>query len=151
MARKYIQGRFTPKFPEKYVGDVKNIVYRSSWERKMMSYLDNESNIIMWNSEEIVIPYYSRMDDKTRRYFVDFIATAIMPDGSKKTFLIELKPDAQTKPPKTKGRKKLDVLAEEVYTWNVNCDKWESAKKWCAERGIEFVVMTEYDIGIKSR
>ena len=27
------KGRFTPKHPEKYVGDVKNIVYRSIWER----------------------------------------------------------------------------------------------------------------------
>ena len=35
-------GKFTPKNPSKYRGDPTNIIYRSSWERRVMNYLDNE-------------------------------------------------------------------------------------------------------------
>lgn len=30
---KYYQGKYKPKNPEKYVGDINNIIFRSSWER----------------------------------------------------------------------------------------------------------------------
>jgi len=29
------KGKYTPKHPEKYIGDVKKIIYRSLWERKI--------------------------------------------------------------------------------------------------------------------
>ena len=39
------QGRFKPKNPSKYMGDPTNIIYRSSWELRLMSYLDDHKNV----------------------------------------------------------------------------------------------------------
>src|SRR5581483_9137771 len=93
---KYLQGRFSPKNPEKYKGDASQIFYRSSWELKLMLRCDTDPNIVEWSSEEIVIPYVSPLDGKVHRYFPDFkIKTK-----QGKTMVIEIKPLTQTKPPK---------------------------------------------------
>ena len=68
------KGRFRPKNPQKYKGDANNIIYRSTWEIKVMNYLDDNPNVIWWGSEELPIPYYSPVDKKMHRYFPDFIA-----------------------------------------------------------------------------
>jgi len=65
-------GLFKPKNPQKYVGDPTNIVYRSSWECKVMSWLDRNPSIISWASEELIIPYKSPVDNRFHRYFPDF-------------------------------------------------------------------------------
>ena len=44
------QGRFKPKNPTKYMGDPTNIIYRSGWELKLMSYLDTHVNVLQWSS-----------------------------------------------------------------------------------------------------
>ena len=48
MARdgKYHQGRFNPRNPEKYKGDVRNIIYRSSWELKFLQWCDRNDKIL---------------------------------------------------------------------------------------------------------
>ena len=66
------KGKFKPKNPTKYQGDIKEIVYRSSWELKMMKYCDTTKSIIEWGSEELVIPYVSPWDGRYHRYFPDF-------------------------------------------------------------------------------
>ena len=66
------KGKFKPKYPTKYQGDIKEIVYRSSWELKMMKYCDTTKSIIEWGSEELVIPYVSPWDGRYHRYFPDF-------------------------------------------------------------------------------
>ena len=67
------QGIFRPKNPQKYVGDYKNIIYRSSWECRVMDFLDRNPDIISWASEELIIPYKSPADGKWHRYFPDFL------------------------------------------------------------------------------
>ena len=54
---KYYKGKFKPKNLKKYEGDFTKITYRSHWERQVFKWCDNNTNIIGWNSEEIVIPY----------------------------------------------------------------------------------------------
>ena len=49
-------GKFVPKNPDKYTGNVSTIIYRSLWEFKLMKYLDAHDEIVRWASEEIVIP-----------------------------------------------------------------------------------------------
>lgn len=149
MARKYRQGVFHPKFPKKYVGDASNIVYRSSWELKFMNWCDNNDSILLWCSEEVVIPYYSRADEKMRRYFTDFMIKYKGADGQIKAALIEIKPDAQTRAPVAKRGKKAARLLEETYTYMVNQDKWEAATAFAKKNGMEFLVLTEHDLGIK--
>jgi hypothetical protein len=145
----YYQGFFTPTHPEKYRGDVKNIVFRSGWELRVMRWLDNNSSILAWSSEEIVIPYKSPLDDpkemKVRRYFPDFFVEAIGNDGKVKKILIEVKPVAQTKQPTTTKRKTKRYLTE-VMTWEQNQAKWQAATKYCEAKGWTFRIMTEHDI-----
>ena len=142
------QGYFKPKHPEKYRGDPTNIIYRSSWELKLMIYLDEKNDIIKWGSEEIIIPYRSPIDGKIHRYFPDFIVTKINKDGIKETALIEVKPKSQTQPPKRQNKITKRYLTE-VKTWGVNEAKWRAALEYCKDRGWSFHIFTEKELGIK--
>lgn len=142
------KGRFVPKNPKKYNGDPTNIIFRSLWERKVMKWLDENSNILEWQSEEIAIPYISPVDNRYHRYFPDFLVKARMPDGSTKTLMLEVKPAAQTKEPK-KPKKQTKRYITEVMTWGVNTRKWEAAKEYCADRGWDFRLITEKELGLK--
>lgn len=70
--QKFIQGLYKPRHPEKYKGDVSNIVYRSSWELQFMNFCDSSPAVIEWSSEEIAIPYVKPTDNKVHHYFLDF-------------------------------------------------------------------------------
>jgi hypothetical protein len=145
---KYIQGKFTPKNPQKYVGDVKNIVYRSSWERKLLEFLDNTPSILYYGSEEVVIPYISPLDDKPHRYFTDFVVQYRTKSGAIKKAIVEVKPEAQTQQPVQKNQNKKRYLTE-VSTYLVNSAKWNAAKAWCDKNGFDFLILTEKHLGIK--
>ena len=66
------KGRFKPKNPQKYKGDPNNIIYRSTWEVKVMNYLDENPSVIWWGSEELPIPYYNPIDKKKASLFSRF-------------------------------------------------------------------------------
>ena len=141
-------GKFFPKNPSKYRGDVHNIWYRSLWERQMMVYFDKNPNVLFWSSEEIIIPYKSPVDKKWHRYFVDFYAKMKTTDGSIKEYLIEVKPASQTKPPEY-GKKATKRYISEIATWGVNEAKWHAAVEYCKDRNWEFQIITENELGIK--
>ena len=142
------KGFFSPKNPKKYKGDPTNIIYRSSWEKRVMSHLDENEAVVEWSSEETIVPYYDPNTKRTRRYFPDFIATFRLPDGSLKTTMIEVKPKKETMEPKK--RKVTRAYVTEVVTWANNSAKWEYARAYCAKRGWNFQILTEDDIfGVK--
>lgn len=67
------------------------------------------------------------------------------------TYLIEIKPKAQTQEPKVRSRKTKKYIRE-VTTYAKNISKWEAADKWCVKRGYKFAIWTEdtiRDLGIK--
>jgi hypothetical protein len=141
---KYLQGLFKPNKPEKYSGDIRNIVYRSSWEMAFMCRLDKDPNVVEWSSEETVIPYVSPVDDSYHRYFVDFQYKTR--DG--KTYLIEIKPISQTiQPNPPKSKKVSKGFIEKMKTYAVNKAKWAAAEEFCLDRGWSFKVLTESDLG----
>jgi hypothetical protein len=142
MSRKYIQGIFEPKNPEKYVGDVTKIFFRSSWERKFMSFADENVQVIKWCSEELAIPYFSDVDQKPHRYFPDFLMVVKNNQGEVKKYMVEIKPEAQTLPPKKRSRATQTYL-NEVATYSVNTSKWKAAEEWCKKNNMEFIIMTE--------
>ena len=142
------KGFFKPKNPKKYKGNPTNIVYRSLWELKVMMLFDEHPNILSWGSEEVIIPYRSPVDGKLHRYFPDFIVTKINKSGIKETVIIEVKPLAQTKPPK-KQEKITKRYLTEVKTWGINEAKWKAANEFCKDRGWSFHIFTEKEIGIK--
>lgn len=142
------KGKFVPKNPKKYVGDPTNIIFRSLWERKVMIYLDENSTVLEWRSEEIAIPYYDPTTGKYRRYFPDFIVKAKTANGGTKTLMLEVKPKKQTIEPKVQKRKTKAYITE-VTTWATNKSKWEAAREYCLDRGWEFKIITEIELGIK--
>ena len=144
---KYYSGKFKPKNPQKYMGDPSNIVYRSSWEAKVFSWLDGNENIVGWASEEFCIPYKSPKDGQWHRYFPDVLVKSRTPDGKLKTLLLEIKPEKQTRPPEPRKRVTKQYI-NEVVTYGVNEAKWKAAIEYCADRGWEFRIVTENHLGI---
>jgi hypothetical protein len=142
------KGKYQPSFPKKYKGDPTNIVYRSLWERTFMKYCDMNENILEWFSEEIAVPYRSPIDNKIHRYFPDFYIKVKESNGSIKKYIIEIKPKKQTVEPIPQKRKTKGYIYE-VYEYAKNQAKWKAAEEWCADRGYEFKVLTEDDLGIK--
>ena len=145
---KYYKGKFKPRNPKKYIGDPTNIIYRSLWELKVMRYLDDNTNILEWKSEEIAIPYKSPVDGKWHRYFPDFIVKAVTPSGATQTMMLEVKPKKQTREPERKKRITKQYITE-VATWGVNQAKWKAAEEYCADRSWIFKLITEDQLGIK--
>jgi len=142
---KYKQGIYIPKNPQKYRGDVSNIIFRSSWEKKVQIWLDQNENVIEWSSEEHVVPYISPVDNKHHRYFLDFYAKVKKMDGTIAEYLIEVKPYAQTQAPVPKSRVTKNYI-NEVCTWGVNSAKWKAAQEFCKKRGWEFKILTENEL-----
>lgn len=141
--------KFTPVNPEKYAGDPSNIIMRSSWETMFANWCDRNPSIVSWSSEETVIPYRCPTDNKVHRYFVDFKIKVRQRGDVLKTYLIEVKPLKQTIPPLYPGRKTKKYLTES-YTFLKNQAKWKSAIDYCKDRGWEFKIITEKELGISN-
>ena len=142
-----IKSLFKPTKPKKYKGDTTNIICRSSWERRFCNWCDLNESILEWGSEEFWIPYIGP-DGKIHRYFPDFLIKVKENTGQIKTYVIEVKPKKQTKPPVRKKR----VTKSYMYafkTYQINLAKWKAAKEWCDDRKIEFKIITEQELGIR--
>lgn len=125
MKRSHFKGKYTPKNPEKYSGNVKQIIYRSSWERLFMVYCDKKPEIWNWSSEEVKISYI--LDGKNRTYYPDFWVDMIDKNGNRVEKLVEIKPHYQR-------------------TMKVNKAKWSAAEEYCRDNDMEFLVMTEKEL-----
>lgn len=143
------KGKYRVRYPLKYKGDIQDIIYRSSWELKFMKWCDLNPNVMEWGSETVVIPYYSPVDKRIHRYFVDFYIKVKESNNRITKYLIEIKPEKFTKPPSKPDRKSKKFL-EEVLQYGINQAKWESANEFCLDRGMKFLVLTEKDLGISS-
>jgi hypothetical protein len=142
------RGKWKPRNPAKYRGNIHSITYRSSWELKAFNWCDTRSNVLTWSSEETIIPYKSPVDGQIHRYFVDLKFTIRNKDGSVSTYLAEIKPKKFTEKPTTPTRKSKRYL-EECIMFATNEAKWEAAKKFCDRKGWKFIVLTEKELGIK--
>jgi hypothetical protein len=140
-------GIFKPKNPQKYVGDHTNIIYRSSWEARAMTWFDKTDEIISWASEELIIPYISPVDGRYHRYFPDFVVKYKTNEGTLKTMIIEIKPEKQTIEPVKKKRATKQFI-QEVMTYGINQAKWKAATEYALDRGWEFKVLTEKHLGL---
>ena len=140
-------GKFRPQNYKKYKGDPTNIIYRSLWEKKFMLWCDRNANVLEWGSEEIIIPYRSPLDNRIHRYYPDFYVKARTKSGLLARSIVEVKPYAQTKPPR-RGKKKPRTFLSEVKTYNVNAAKWKAARAYCADRRMSFLIITEHQLGV---
>ena len=135
--------KFIPIFPEKYTGDPTNIIMRSSWETRFASWCDKNPSVLKWNSEETIIPYKCPTDNRIHRYFVDFKITVT----TGKTYLVEVKPKTQTQPPIYPGKRTQRYLQESL-AFMKNQAKWEAASEFAKDRGWEFKIITEHELGL---
>jgi hypothetical protein len=145
LAKTY-QGRFKPKNPKKYIGDPTNIIFRSSWEKTVMNYLDLREEVHSWQSEEKFVVYYDPVTKKNRRYFPDFLVKFKNSKGEMVTEMIEVKPKAEVEGPSRNPKRRTKYWAQSVQTYITNLAKWEAAEKYCKERGWTFRIMTEEHI-----
>jgi len=141
------KGRYQPNNPLKYKGNFRNIIYRSLWELKFMKYCDSNQNILEWGSEEFCLPYRSPLDNKVHRYFPDFYIKVKENTGKIKKYIIEVKPKRQCMEPKPQ-KKKTRTYIYEVREYAKNQAKWKAAEEYCLDRGYEFKVLTEKELGI---
>lgn len=142
------KGQFKPLNPTKYRGDVQNIIYRSRWELRFMNFCDSNRDVLEWSSEEFFIPYRCKTDNKIHRYFPDFKIKIRQKTGKIVTQIIEIKPRGQTVRP-VKPAKMTKRYLNEAFAYAKNQSKWEYARDWCKNRGYDFVIMTEKELGIR--
>ena len=140
------KGKYRPVNPDKYQGDPTNIIWRSTWELRIMRWMDLNEDVIEWSSEELKVKYKIPYENRIRNYYPDFLATMKQKDGSIKRFMIEVKPKNQTKPPKVQKRKTQKYL-KEVARWATNKSKWEAAASYCKHHDMDFVIITEDVLG----
>ena len=141
------KGKYRPNNPLKYRGDYRNIIYRSLWELKFMKYCDSNQNILEWGSEEIAILYRSPIDRKPHNYYPDFYVKIRETTGKINKMIMEVKPKRQCMEPK-RPKKKTRGYIYEVREYARNQAKWKAAKSYCLDRGYEFKILTENELGI---
>ena len=136
-------GRYKVKNPKKYHGDHTAVVYRSLWEKHAFKWCDDNPKVKKWSSEEVIIPYLYEVDKRYHRYFMDLFL--VMEDGS--TWLVEIKPDKERKPPTGKKTKR---YINEALTYVKNQNKWKAAEEYAKDRGWHFQIWTEKNEPLKS-
>lgn len=139
--------KYKPLHPDKYIGDPTNIILRSSWETKFAIWCDRNPSVTKWQSEETVVPYRCPTDNKIHRYFIDFRVQVRTKEQELKTYLVEIKPDHQTRPPEYPGKKTRKYITES-FAYIKNQAKWKAAKQYALDRGWDFIILTEHQLGL---
>jgi hypothetical protein len=160
--KNYHQGNFIPKNKDKVLKLNSNggIYYRSSWELKIMTWLDSSEKVSMWGAECITIPYQMTHFDngdikvKTHNYYPDFYYEMKLNDIVVKKVIAEVKPkkefemvvalqENKLEIPKSTTVKKLKNFEYDLKMAQKNRDKWNTMIKFCEKKGWEFIVITE--------
>lgn len=158
--RTYKTGTYTLKNPEKFKG-TKVPMYKSSFECRVFYWCDENTKVLEWSYEPIVIDYNfslptsapdldkSLVDNKSHKYYPDLIAVIKTNDSQTTNFLIEIKPYSQTiRPtePKKKTKKSWNKYCNALQEFLKNSVKWEAAEKYAKKNGMVFTVVTERQI-----
>ena len=107
-----------------------------------MRYCDLNQDILFWASEELPIRYFNPIDKRYHRYFPDFVVKT----SKQKKYMIEVKPSRQIGKPKP-GKKKTKTYMKESFEYIKNQAKWQAAKSYCEDNGLEFKIISEKDLG----
>lgn len=132
-----LRGKYKIKYHEKYLGNPRNVVYRSRWEREAFKFIESHPGVKKWASEEIKIPYM--LNGKLHRYYPDLYIEMV--NGTK--MLIEIKPASQCRPPTTAKHRRFII---EMARYKKNLAKWNAAEDFCARTGIKWMIWTEKDL-----
>jgi len=66
-----------------------------------------------------------------------------------RNLVVEIKPAKDLKEPQTNPSRRTKSWAYSVKMWAINQAKWSAAKEYCADRGWEFRIFTEKQLGIE--
>lgn len=137
------QGTYTPICKDKYVG--KSLpIFRSGWELKAFIQLDRNPKILKWGSQSVIIPYLdSTRGRQMHRYIVDLFFETRNVQGQNQKWLVQIKPQCQSTPPKPSARKSQAKIIQQSIIYQRNHDKWEAAIGFCKKRGWHFAVWTQ--------
>jgi len=160
--KNYNQGNYIPKNKDKVLklNAQGGIFFRSSWEKKIITWLDNNQKIVKWGSECLRIPYQlthvinGDVRIKEHSYFPDFYYEIKLSDGSIRSVVAEVKPKAEYndaimfsegkfQTPDKSSLKKLQSLEYKFKMAQRNAEKWQTMIKWCEKKGYEFIIITE--------
>lgn len=138
---RYKQGYINPSSCKKLFENQKNkpIIYRSSYERRFVEWLETSKHVERWGSECVQIPYMNKYDNTQHVYYPDYIAVV---DGE--TIIFEIKPYNQCVAPD-------DNMPKDSYVWKTyitNMSKWAAAKQYCEAHNMKFKILTEKTINI---
>lgn len=134
---RYKQGYINPESCKKLFPNIKHdrIIYRSSYEKKFMIWLESNKSVKYWGSECFSIPYYYIVDEKYHKYYPDYFVE--FEDGT--YMVVEIKPSNQTIKPINEN-----CWAAREYIKN-QC-KWKATKEFCESKGYKFKILTEKTI-----
>ena len=155
---KYKQGLFIPTNKDKVIklNNKGGIYFRSGLEEKMMIYFDKNPAITKWSAEWIQVPYTKKtwntnlqsFVESTHTYYPDFYYETEI-NGVTKRVVVEVKPDAETRPPVIKENMNARQLKNTEYAlkmFNTNMTKWKHMIEFCKRKGFEFIILTEKHI-----
>jgi hypothetical protein len=133
---RYNQGYINPTSCKKLFPTMvkQEIIYRSSYEKKFITWLESNKSVKYWGSECLKIPYLY-IDGKMHNYYPDYFIEMV--DGS--CIVVEIKPHNQTIKPINEN-----CWAYKEYTKNM-C-KWRATKEFCNAKGYQFKILTEKSI-----
>jgi|AntAceMinimDraft_7_1070363.scaffolds.fasta_scaffold02836_4 spermidine synthase len=146
---RYMSGKYKVKNKEKYIGDLSEVIFRSSYERKFMVFCDLDPSVLKWSSEPYSIPYLDTLTDKTRNYFVDFYAKIKKPSGETQDYIVEVKPRKKLNKPLKPNRESLNKLKNynaAMHEYLTNLSKFSAAKSYALKIGYKFIIVTEKEL-----
>ena len=157
----YNQGNYIPKNKDKVIklNTQGGVYFRSSWEKIIMHWLDNNNTITKWGAECMRIPYQMTHFDngdtkiKEHSYFPDFYYEMRLSDDTLKQVVVEVKPmkefqmvqdlnEGKLNVPEN-GMKKLKNFEYDLKMAYKNKQKWETMINWCNKKGYDFIIITE--------
>jgi hypothetical protein len=137
------QGYFSIKESKKYVGKVKTVIYRSSWEQRFCTWCERSPQVSQWASESIAIKYHCPIENKLKNYYPDFVVKL----STGKVWLVEVKPSKEyIAPPPKPNRKTKKAMKNYEYllkNYIVNTSKFKSARAFCESKNWTFFVADE--------
>ena len=148
MKHEWYQGTFIPDHPEKCINKTA-IKFRSSYEKRFLSYLDSSPSVIKYGFEVLKLPYIFEIDSKQHLYIVDFYIEVKNKDGEFKKYLVELKPKHQTEAPVMPKRKTAKSMKNFLYAareYIKNKNKWSAAESYCKANGLQWKILNETNL-----
>jgi hypothetical protein len=148
-------GLFVPKNPNKYLGRLDKIWFRSGLELDFYKELDLDPKVLCWEAEpeRFKVNYMSPIDKKIHTYFLDAYCKKLV-GGMEREFLIEVKPKSQVlppKPPKPTGDMAVDRKRNSRYKAKkknhiIIHEKRKAAQKMAQKMGMLYIFKTEDSI-----